>query len=98
MKNMYILYSIAIFAIVGVLVCCVSYTSGTASTDTPQQLVNTAKPKQALKKKSCACCDDKQKRMREMIRQWLNEKPQENPSNKAVSATGAEPERAQIVR
>ena len=98
MKNMYILYSIAIFAIVGILVCCVSYTSGTASTDTPQQPVYTAKSKQALKKKPCACCDEKQKRMREMMRQWLGEKPQENLSNKEVSATVADPERAQTVR
>ena len=98
MKNMYILSSIAIIAVVGILVCCVSYTSGTAETDTPQQLANTAKSKQALKKKSCACCDEKQKRTREMMRQWLNEKPQENPSNKEVSSKGAETEQAQIVR
>ena len=98
MKNMSILYSIAIIAVVGILVCCVSYTSGTAPMDTPQQTVYTAKFKQALKRKSCACCDEKQKRMREMMRQWLNEKPQANPSNKEVSATGADLERTQIVR
>ena len=98
MKNMSILYGIAIIAVVGILVCCVSYTSGTASTDTPQQLANTARSKQALQKKSCACCDEKQKRMEKMMREWLNEKPQENSSNKAVSATVAENERAQIVR
>ncbi len=92
MKNMYILYSIAIFAIVGVLVCCVSYTSGTASTDTPQRLANTDKPK-TLKKKPCACCDEKQERMREMMRQWINEKPQKKSLNKEVSVTIANPER-----
>ena len=98
MKNMSILYGIAIIAVVGILVYCVSYTSGTASTDTPQQLVNTAKQKQALKKKSCACCDKKKTRMHKMMRQWLNEKPQENLSNKEVSVTVADPERTQIVR
>lgn len=97
MKNIYILYSIAIIAVVGILVYCVSYTGGTVQVDTPQQSGYTAKSKQALKKKSCACCDDK-KRMEKMMRQWLNEKPQENPSNKAVSATVAETERTQIVR
>ncbi len=30
--------------------------------------------------------------------EWLNEKPQENPPNKEVSATVAETEHAQIVR
>ncbi len=98
MKNMSILYGIAILAVVGILVYCVSYTSGTVQVDTPQQSAYTAKSKQALKKKSCACCDEKQKRTREMMRQWLNEKPQENLSNKEVSATDADPERAQIVR
>ena len=97
MKNMYILSSIAIIAVVGILVCSVSYTSGTALMDTSVQ-ASTSTSKQALKKKSCPCCDEKQKRMREMMREWLNEKPQENPSNKAVSATGADPEQTQIVR
>jgi hypothetical protein len=97
MKKMHILYGIVILAVVGILVYCASYTSGTVQVDTPQQSTYTAKSKQPLKKKSCACCDDK-KRMREMMRQWLNEKPQENPSNKEVSATVADPERAQIVR
>ncbi len=98
MKNMYILYSIAIFAIVGILVCSVSYTSGTAPMDTHQNQVYTAKSKQTLKKEACACCEEKQKSMREMMRQWLNEKPQEKPSNKEVSATVAGPERTQTVR
>ena len=98
MKNMYTLYSIAIIAVVGILVCCVIYTSGTASMDTPQHSTYTPKSKQALKKKTCACCDEEQKRMVRMVREWINEKPQENSSNKAVSATVAENERAQIVR
>lgn len=98
MKNMSILYGIAILAVVGILVCCVSYTGGTASTDTSQQSVNTEKQKQALKRKSCACCDEKQKLVKKMMYEWLNEKPQENPSNKEVSATDAAPERTDIVR
>ena len=48
MKNMSILYSIAIIAVVGILVCSVSYTSGTAPMDTPQRLANTDNPKQML--------------------------------------------------
>ncbi len=98
MKNMHILYGIAILAVVGILVCGVSSTIDTAPMDTPQQLVNTTKQKQALKKKSCACCDEKGKRMSKMMRQWLNEKPQENLSNKEISVTVADPERTQIVR
>jgi hypothetical protein len=98
MKNMYLLYGIAIIAVVGIFVCSVRFTSGTSSMDTPQQSAYTSKSKQALKKKSYACCDEKQKRMREMMRQWLNEKPQENPSNKEISATDAETKRAQIAR
>ena len=95
---MSILCGIAILAIVGILVYCVSYTSGTVQVDTPQQSAYTAKSKQALKKKSCACCDEKQKRVKKMMREWLNEKPQENSSNKEISVTGAEPERTDIVR
>ena len=98
MKNMYLLYGIAIIAVVGIFVCSVRFTSGTSPMDTPQQSAYTAKSKQALKKKSCACCDEKQKRMGRMVREWINEKPQENSSNKEVSATVAENERAQIVR
>lgn len=98
MKNVYVLYGIAIIATVGILVCCVRYTNGKAPMDTPQQSAYTAKSKQALKKRSCACCDDKQKRMQKMMREWLNEKPQENLSNKEVSANVADPERSQIVR
>ncbi|MDE0484023.1 MAG: hypothetical protein OXI67_15705 [Candidatus Poribacteria bacterium] len=91
MKNISTLYSIAIIAVVGIFVCFISYTSGTAPTDTPQQSTYTVKSKQALKKKSCACCDEKQKSTREMMRQWLNEEAQENSSNKEVSATVADP-------
>ncbi|MCE2401702.1 hypothetical protein J4G08_12565 [Candidatus Poribacteria bacterium] len=99
MKNINILYGIAILAVIGILVYCVSYTNGTARVDTPQQsAAYTAKSKQALKKKSCACCDKKKTRMHKMMRQWLNEKPQENLSNKEVSVTVADPERTQIVR
>ena len=94
MKNMYILSGIAIIAVVGILVCCVTYTRGTALMDTSGH-ASTATSKQALKKKSCPCCDEKQKRTRKMMRQWLNEKPQENPSNKKVSATAADPEQTQ---
>jgi hypothetical protein len=93
MKNMYLLYGIAIIAVVGIFVCSVRFTSGTSPMDTPQQSAYTAKSKQALKKKSCACCDEKQKRMGRMVREWINEKPQENSSNKEVSATDAAPER-----
>jgi hypothetical protein len=75
MKNTYILYGIALLAIVGILVCFVGY-----AIDTPQQPAsNMVPPTQAVKKKSCACCDEKQKRMDQMMRQWLNEKPQEKP-------------------
>lgn len=98
MKNMYILSSITIFAFVGILVCSVSYTSDTPPMDTSQQSANTVKPKQALKKKSCPCCDEKQKRTRKMMREWIHEKPQVNPSNKEFSATDAETDRAQFVR
>ena len=97
MKNMYILSSIAILAVVGILVCCVSYTRGTAAIDTSGQ-TSTVTSKQALKKKSCPCCDEKQKRTRQMMRHWLNEKSQENSSNKKVSATAADPEQTQSVR
>lgn len=97
MKNMYILAGITILAVVGILVCSVSYTRGTALMDTSLQAAPVTS-KQALKKKSCPCCDEKQKRTRKMMRDWLHEKPQENPSNKEVSATAADPERAQIVR
>ena len=95
---MSVLYSIAIIAFVGIIVCCVSYTSDTVSTDSPQQSTHTAKPKQALKKKICAGCDEKQERLKKMMREWLNEKPQEKPSNKEVSAPVADPELTQIVR
>ena len=52
MKNMSVLYSIAIIAFVGIIVCCVSYTSDTVSTDSPQQSTHTAKPKQAVKEEN----------------------------------------------
>ena len=93
MKNMYLLYGIAIIAVVGIFVCSISSSIVPTLMDTPQQSAYTSKSKQALKKKACACCDEKQKRMREMMREWLNEKPQENSSNKEVSATDAAPER-----
>ena len=51
MKNMYLLYGIAIIAVVGIFVCSVRYTSGTSPMDTPQQSAYTVKSKQALKKK-----------------------------------------------
>ena len=89
---MYILYGIAIISVVGILCLCISYTDGTVPIDTPQQKTYSANPKRTLKKKSCVCCDDKQKRMHEMMREWLNEKPQANLSNKVLSATGADPE------
>jgi hypothetical protein len=93
MKNMHILYGIVVIAVVGIFVCSISSSIVPTLMDTPQQSAYTSKSKQALKKKACACCDEKQKRMREMMREWLNEKPQENSSNKEVSATDAAPER-----
>ena len=77
MKNMYLLYGITILAVVGIFVCSVRFTSGTSPMDTPQQSAYTAKSKKALKKKSCACCDEKGKHMSKMMREWLNEKSQE---------------------
>ena len=87
MKNMHILYGITILAVIGILTCFIGY-----ATDTPQQSAYTTKSNQALKKKPCPCCDEKQKRMEKMMREWLNEKPQEAPLNKEVSATVSEPE------
>ncbi len=92
MKNTSILYGIAVFAVVGILVCSVSSSIVPALMDTPQQSTYTAKSKQALKEKPCACCDEKAKLTSKMMREWLNEKSQKDSSNKELSATGAEPE------
>ena len=56
MKNMSILYGIAIIAVIGIVVCSVSSSIVPAPMDTPQQSAYTVKSKQALKKTSCASC------------------------------------------
>ena len=88
MKNMSILYGIAIIAVIGIVVCSVSSSIVPVLMDSPQQSAYKVKSQQAFKKTSCASCDEKDKRMRERMRQWLNEKSQENPSNKKMSAIG----------
>lgn len=80
MKNTSVLYGIAILAVVCILACFVGYATDNTSPDMfkqpASQMANRA---QAVKRKSCACCDEKQERMNEMLREWINEKPQENP-------------------
>lgn len=98
MKNMSILYGIAIIAVIGIVVCSVSSSIVPALMDTPQKSAYRVKFKQALNKKPCACCDKKQKRVNQMMHQWFNDKPKEFSSNKELSATGAETERTNIVR
>lgn len=97
MKNMSILYGIAIIAVIGIVVCSVSSSIVPALMDTPQQSAyTTVTSTQAIT--SCASCDEKDKRMREMMRQWLNEKAQEHPSNKKMSVKGSDTEQTQVVR
>ena len=93
MKNTSFLYGIVVIAVVGIFVCSISSSIVPTLMDTPQQSAYTSKSKQALKKKACACCDEKEKQMSKMMREWLNKKSQGKPSNKEVSATDAAPER-----
>lgn len=80
MKNISVLYGIAIFAIFCILACFVGYATDNTSPDTFKQPVSQmANRTQAVKKKSCVCCDEKQERVNEMLREWINEKSQENP-------------------
>ena len=80
MKNTSVLYSIAILAIVCIVACFVGYATDNTSLNMfkrpASQMTNRT---QSVKKKSCACCDEKQERVNEMLREWINEKPQENP-------------------
>lgn len=80
MKNTSVLYGIAILTVVCIVACFVGYATDNTSPDMFKQPASQmTKRTQAVKKKSCACCDEKQKRVNEMVREWINEKPQENP-------------------
>lgn len=61
MKNMSLLYGIAIIAVIGIIVCSVSSSIVPALMDIPQQSAYTVKSKQASKKTSCTACDEKEK-------------------------------------
>lgn len=82
MKKTYSLYGLAILAVVGILTCFLGYAidppPATLYTQTDTSIAN---PKRAIKKDPCPCCDEKQKRMNKMMREWLNEEQQENSSN-----------------
>ncbi len=98
MRSTSILYGIVVIVVVGMLLYSFSPSLVPALMNTPQKSAYTVKSKQALKKKPCACCDKKQKRINQMMHQWLNEKPEEVSSNKELSVTSAETERTDIVR
>ncbi len=73
MKNNFFLYSIGIFAIIGVLVCFIGYATNTVPMYTPKQTSAITTP--AGKKKNCKCCGKRLERVKKANKDLLERSP-----------------------
>ncbi len=73
MKNNFFLYSIGIFAIIGVLVCFIGYATNTLPMHTPKQ--TSAITTTPGKKKNCKCCAKRVERVRKANKDLLERNP-----------------------
>lgn len=69
MKDTHFLYSIAILAVVGVLVCFIGYATNTLPMHTPKQ--TSAITTSLAKKKNCKCCVKRVERVKKANKDLL---------------------------
>lgn len=69
MKDTYFLYTVAILAVLSILICFIGYATDRLPMSTPRQQTSVVMP--TSKEKSCACCSKNKKLVEKRVQQVL---------------------------